>query len=252
MKNEDQKEKFLIFGFLRKILRKEEMEEFQTHLKEEEFQDRVSEETVNQYGRNQLKSKLDNIHLEVAKDQKKKRYYLRLILVFAAALLVFFCWNYISNRGNIQNVNSDQIFALYFEPYASLYDQKGETAIEEQGLILAMKAYSDRNYSKAVDLFEVHFSENTTKKSLTSFYYGIALLADNQNDKALGVLSDLKKRSSTNSLLPKEPLDWYLALTYLNRNNMKQALPLLENLASQKKNSFKQEEAKDILQKLGN
>jgi len=252
MKEGNQNDRFLIFGFLRKILSKEEKENFQDRLKDDDFQDKISEETINQYGRIQLKSKLDNIHIEVEEGRRKKKIF---IGFFIAALIVFLsaiCWFFVLNDDDLPKLEPDQIFASYFEPYPSLFEQKGNVSSEEQGIILAMKAYTDQDFSRAVRIFKMHLSASNSENSLASFYYGIALLADNQKEKARDVLLELKQSSSANNLLPQEPLQWYLALAYLKNNNVNQARPLLEWVATQKKKSFKQKEAGEIIKKLKN
>jgi len=242
----DQKDRYLIFGFLRKILNKGETKAFEERMNDEAFQDELSHETVNQYGRIQLRSKLDDIHQTVIEEQKRRLTYKYLLFAVLAILVALASWKVV-NESKPSAKKPDQLFANYFEPYANLFDQKGEKSSDEQGLAEAMEAYSTQDYSNAVRLFELHHGQGGPKRSLSSFYYSIALLAKDESGQAVKILVQLKEESNSNALLPKVPIHWYLALANPSENNVEAAKPLLEWIASQKKRSFKQTEAMDIL-----
>ncbi len=251
MKAGDQKDSFLIVGFLRNILNKEEAREFQKRMNDEAFQDKVSHETVNQNGRIQLNSKLDDIHQVVVQEQNRQRIYKLLLFSILAILVAVGGWRLVSDGA--PPMKTDLVFANYFAPYPSLFEQKGEVSSREEiGFAEAMKAYSTQDYSNSIRQFEAHLGQSETKMSLPSFYYGIALLANGQSDQALKIFKSLKDESKSNALLPKEPIHWYLALAYIEVKNYEAALPLLDWVASRKKGSFKQQEAKEILEILEN
>jgi len=250
MKKGDHKDRFLIFGFLRKMLNNEEEDSLRERLKAESFQEDVSEETVRQYSRVQLKSKLENIHSKVVEEEKRKRKVKIFALAVLVVLLAFVSWLYLSDNGTNKSSQPNQIFASYFEPYESLFDKKGEQAGTDKGFTAAMKAYSEENFRQSAILFENSLGDNLSKRSLYTFYYGVALLANDQSEKAIDVLQKLYDDSSSKTMVPNETIQWYLALAYLNENEILETKLLLENLTSRKKTNFKQKEAKEILRML--
>ncbi len=251
MKEGDQKDRFLIFGFFRKILNKEETKKFQDRMKDEVFQEKISDEAVRQYGRIQLNSKLNKIHKTIGKEKKRRRIYTCIFLAVLAILIAIICWQIVNNDSNKPpEIKPHQVFASYFEPYASLFEQKGEATTEELGFMAAMHAYTDQDYAKAARLLEKFLNQSTSKKSLPTFYYSMALLADGQSNRALNILLQLKEGSNSNTLLSKESLYWYLALAHLEESNVEEARLLLEWIANRKGKSLKKEEAKEILKRL--
>ena len=246
----DKKEEFLIFGFLRKILNKEEEEVFKSKMKDEEFQAKVSNETINQAGRIKLKSKLDDLHTSVINEQKRRRTFLRILGLSVAVLITYILWQFVIHAPNSDAQKPDQIFAQYFEPYANIFDQKGKSDTSNKDIDSAMDAYSNHQYSESIRLFEKYFKENSAKTSLSSFYYGIALLANGEHKKSLTILQELNQNKSAQTIISQTPLHWYLALAYLKSNNISEAKPLLEAVAKQNVNSFKQKEANEILKSL--
>lgn len=246
MNKGSQHNRFLIYGFLRRILNKEESELFEESMKNESFQEQLTEETINQFGRIQLKSKLDEIHLQEEISQRRRQLLSITTVSIIAILLAIFCWKSLAIEDNSSKLKTNQIFATYFEPYPSLFNQKGETSEKELDFIKAMDAYTARDYKKAVYLFETISNNHKSKKSLQSFYYGIALLANQQPTKAKEILLQLKDRP--NSPVPKQPLFWYLALSYIEENNVEEATPILESITTSSNGGFKQKEAKEILQ----
>ena len=248
MKEENQKKKILSIGFLRKQLDARDSEAFRNSLQEDDVQEQVSEEVVHQYGRQQLKSRLEDIHQTLAIEKKRRRTFLIYITVALLALLSYLGWRLSLGPVNHSIPAPTEIFATYFNAYPSVFDQKGGTASEEQELMSAMGAYAAQDYPRAIQLFETQLNQNLPKHSLHSFYYSIALLADQQVDKAIGELEALLK--SPKALLPQGPLHWYLALAYLGEGNAAAAQPILQKLAAAKQNIFKQQEAAEILKLL--
>ena len=250
MKRGDQKDGFLIFRFLRKMLNRAEHDAIKQRLNDESFLDDVSQETVRQYSRFQLKSKLEVIHSEV---EKKRHRGCRIKILFIVLLLILLgiCGMvYLSNFGSNKSKQPDEIYASYFKPYESLLDTKGKNEAEEEGYQSAMKAYSLEDFAKAAILFESAQNQSVSRGSLYSLYYGNALLADNQSEKAIDVLQKLYDESASKSPIPKEVIQWYLALAYINNSEILEAKLLFENLASQQNGSYKQKESSEILEML--
>lgn len=245
MKEGNQKEKIFSIGFLRKQLNEADSEAFRNRLKEADFQEQVSEEVVQQYGRHQLKAKLEDIHQRVEVENKQRRR-LRVFLALALiSLLSYVCWQSFS-PSNHSAPQPTELFADYFTPYPSVFDQKGAAPTGAEDLLTAMEAYTAQDYPKAIQLFEAQINQD--ENSFQRFYYGIALLADQQVGKAVNELEALQQNSS--SPLPEDPLTWYLALAYLGENNTAAAQSLLKELAVGKSSKFKQQEAAELLKLL--
>ena len=248
MKEGNQNNAKLIWGFFRRILDKEETKALRQKWEDTSFQERLSEEAVRQYGRVELKEKLENIHEIVQTEQRSRRIFLTLIFATFLAILALVCWYFVFEPLSATTTSPDQIFANYFTPYPNLFEQKGETSAKQLEFTAAMEAYAEQDYANAIRVFEQQLGQGDDGNSLFSFYYAIALLADRQSGQALRALQALQANSNT--LLPKEPLRWYLALAYLAENRATEAGPLLKELASQEPNRYKQREAEEVLKLL--
>jgi tetratricopeptide (TPR) repeat protein len=128
----------------------------------------------------------------------------------------------------------------YFEPFPALGITQGNEAKEMRNV--ALRTYAVSDFKKAIPLLEQSFQMQAD--SLLLFYKGLALLGNGQAVQAEQVLKTLHPSEN----VPKETIDWYLALTYVQLENRDKAIILLKKVANTE--GGYQTKAKELLAKL--
>ncbi|UZR98175.1 hypothetical protein [Chondrinema litorale] len=141
-----------------------------------------------------------------------------------------------------QTYSGDQLFVAYFEPYQV---DAFRSADENNEMSDAMKAYQNRDYEKAVSLFEQ--TPATDISTIDNFYWAIALLATDSGNEAIEKLDDLKSENAMPGLA--QNIDWYLALANLQVGKLKEAKAILESI-SENEQHYKNKAATELLNKL--
>lgn len=103
-------------------------------------------------------------------------------------------------------------------PVYSDYNQHEKAAFVERGehnkmLLLAQKAFNEKQYQKAIPLFETVLK--SYKKPEVIYFYAICLLETDNFSKAEDILLSLKEGTS----IYNHRATWYLALMRLKQNN---------------------------------
>lgn len=137
-----------------------------------------------------------------------------------------------------------KIYAENFKPYPNIVVPiVRDINSQEDNIREAFRYYEDREYAKATIAFRDLFLED--KIEYANFYYGISLMADNQFEKAVEVLSD------PNWKIPEKyqnQTNWYLALGYLRIDKIEKSREYLEKVIQANGSMAKQ--AKHILEKI--
>lgn len=142
----------------------------------------------------------------------------------------------------------EALFAQHFSPDAP--PQNHDEFLNE-----AIVAYTQGNYPKAIAEFEYVASTPTTRgetpeETLTIFqaqyYQALSYLAMGNTMKAIAGL----KRISTNSVLARIKVEWYLALAYLKAGQQKDAIKLFAKLAQSKTANQYSQKAQNLLEAL--
>ncbi|MDR7208425.1 tetratricopeptide repeat protein [Flavobacterium piscis] len=121
------------------------------------------------------------------------------------------------------NQNSNPDFADYNQPEQVYFMERGN--IEEE-LKKAEIAFNSKNYKTAIPLFETILKENKTPE--IQYFYGIALLEENQFVKAETVFSELKSGTS----VYKNKAIWNLALSKLKQKEYRACKEILLTIPS--------------------
>lgn len=163
--------------------------------------------------------------------------------VAATVAILAVCVAYFIN--NNQSVNTDQLFADNFMPYAALTyaPQRSDTlltSMKEQ----AFAAYSNRNYPEAISLFEDILAQS--EETIVWFYLGNAYLTQEQTEQAIAAFQQFLEADPESILYPQAT--WFLALAYLKNDQLEPAKQLLNKLAEM--DSSYSERAKKLLNSL--
>ncbi|HQK40227.1 MAG TPA: tetratricopeptide repeat protein [Flavobacterium alvei] len=115
-----------------------------------------------------------------------------------------------------QNINPT--FEDYNNPEMATFVERGDM---NENLKLAQDAFNAKEYKKAIPIFETVLKTN--KSPEIQYFYSIALLEDNQLQKAEINFSDLRYGNS----IYKNKATWYLALSKLKQKDFRSCKDIL-------------------------
>ena len=116
------------------------------------------------------------------------------------------------------------IAAEYFEPYPALGITMGDEKVDVK--TEALRTYAVNDFKKAIPLLQKAFEvENDT---MLLFYRSIAFIGIGQPSNAEVKLKDLLY----SEIVPRELVQWYLALTYIELDEKEKAYSLLKEVAN--------------------
>ncbi len=190
-----------------------------------------------------LKSTLQNFEKNI--NNKSKVLFLPKKWLVAASiiLLVGFGFWFINNSYFPSN---EQLYTQNFEPYRNIVQPvvRGESinSIEYKAFV----AYENKNYHKAINLYN---SVDNTDADYIQFYKAMCYLSLNKTNEAINLLLPVATSSnkSTSDKNFDELSNWYLGLAYLKNGENEKALSQFSLIANHPTNTFKQEEAKEII-----
>ncbi len=154
-----------------------------------------------------------------------------------AALFLF----YNNSKSTSTNINKPLI-AYLEDPSANLTRQNAK--VSNGDWLAGLEAYNNQSYSQALEYFEkvrtdeAFATDNTGQLNL---YSGVCNLRLENHDKAIEAF----KTVPTNNPMFDE-VQWYLALTYLQKGENKNATLVLQAIVDQSSH-FKKGEAKELL-----
>jgi len=143
----------------------------------------------------------------------------------------------------------EKLFVENYEPYRNIVlpIERGENAntIEQSAFI----AYENKNYHKAINLFNSVPKTNTT---YILFYKSMCYLSLNKTNEAITLLkkitySDYEANSEENF---NELANWYLALAYLNIGETEKASDQFSIIVNDDRDVYKKEDSRKILKYL--
>ncbi|MEL6863114.1 MAG: tetratricopeptide repeat protein [Bacteroidota bacterium] len=202
---------------------------------------------VENYGNQQLREQLKNIHREVISQEENpqrpaKGGSFRLMPLLAAAavllLLILAYWNWSANTNS-----SSTLFAQYYTPHPVSFASRANTS---EAQLLAIEAlYKDGQYAQALPQIEQLISETPDQASLR-LAAGIAQLELGRYEAAQTRFQEI---INSQDAFFADHAKWYLALAHLKFDFPELARPLLTELA-QSTDADHQAEAQSLLQQL--
>jgi len=173
-------------------------------------------------GRDKMKKRLKNIHLEVNRPSTlPRRIWPFLSGMVAAIVLLVGSWAYFSSATD----NSPKgLFAANYQPYELSLTSRDKTTEE----ITELNAlYNNKEYKAALPLFEKALAQNP-KDARMLLGAGISLLELDNSEKAR---SYLLRILAAQDLRLSDTANWYIAMSFLKEGNSLEAQAALETLA---------------------
>ena len=232
----------LIERYLANELSQAELKSFEDRLKSDKNlaqkveNQKLTHKAADIYAQLKTKEKVKKQFDLVAKSRNNNR---RNMLRIAAAILVLI----IAGVALFVPANySNQALAdENFEAYPDRITTMGSSSDEQ--LATAMKAYNEKDFEKAIDLFS-DLPEGITQKDLVQLYLGISMMETNQLENAKTKFQQLIDASSPQA----DAAEWYLALAFLQNNEIENAKSSLKQIVAQ--NGFQSKNAAQLLEKL--
>ncbi|MFD0964812.1 tetratricopeptide repeat protein [Pseudofulvibacter geojedonensis] len=220
--------KYLIKKFFRNELTKEEAKLFSQKKEDPLFLEELENEIIAIQSRKQLKQKLQGVGKDINNSKKARKKFFPLSIAASVILLIgaFFFFSH--------SPNNQELFNEYYNTYPNIYTQKGSENENKTIFEKTMILYDAKQYSLAKQNFEVIAAKNTLSDA-ESFYYGATLLELKNTKQAIQQFNGI----ANDSPLYKDA-QWYLALSYIQVNNIDLAKTTLQNL--QNKVSIKKQE----------
>jgi tetratricopeptide (TPR) repeat protein len=126
--------------------------------------------------------------------------------------------------------NSAGIFAQYCSTY-DLNTSRGATATTDE----MDQAYKNKNWAAVTELFK----KKKAKNNKTYFLAGMADLESKKYDDAIGMFQQvMAANSQSGSDYFEDEAEFYLAMSWLARNDVKEAMPLLDKIRADKNHLY--------------
>lgn len=133
--------------------------------------------------------------------------------VAASVVLVFGTWFIMQN--------SVPTYEEYNQHETATFSDRGDII---KNLLLAQKAFNNKDYEVAVTNFEIVLKEY--KRPEVAYFYGISLLEINKFAESEKVFNDLKAGTS----IYKDKANWYLALSNLKQKKYQESKMFLKEI----------------------
>lgn len=207
-------------------------------LKEEVVNQKLTILAIQRFAAKQMKTKLNALDQENPYEKRGWSTFLSLDnlqrLSAAAALLtvaLFFVFGIFTN-------NPDDLFDQYYEPYpnivAPVFRSDGDYTEKEEAMML----YEQGKYKQAIMAFTQVIAEEENP-SVFYFYNGLSYLSLGNSEKAIYNLQQVE-----GSCQLAEQTEWYLALAYLQANDLENTQSFLDDILQD--GAFYKENAKSL------
>jgi hypothetical protein len=139
---------------------------------------------------------------------------------------------------------NEKLFAEYYQTYPNIASSvRGE--LTEGKLQEALQQYDAANFKAALKLLQ-QILLTEPNNAAANFYAGVLYLKSEESERAV---ASLQKVIAPQDQKLAEPAEWYLALAFLQQNDLAQTRATLSKIAA-KDHAFK-EQATALLEKLG-
>jgi len=189
-----------------------------------------------------LKSMLQGFEKELSNNSKVFFLPKKWLIAASIILLIGFGFWFINNSYFPSN---EKLYARNFEPYRNIIQPvvrgKNINSIEYKAFV----AYENKNYHKAINLYN---SVDNTDADYIQFYKAMCYLSLDKTNEAINLLLPVATSNNQSDKNFNEMANWYLGLAYLKNEENKKALSQFSLIANHPTNTFKQKEAKEIIE----
>lgn len=126
----------------------------------------------------------------------------------------------------IKSDANETLFNEYFQPVTIEVKTRGLPPERGEEIQSAIENYKNNLFGNAVPVFKEYISEYPEDYEI-KLYLGIALLGNNEVEEAKQIFTELKEFDDN---YYSEYSEWYLALTYLDEDNIDKAKEILMNI----------------------
>lgn len=142
------------------------------------------------------------------------------------------------------NNNPQRIYKQFYQTYDIPDTYRSDDITDSSKLLSsAFLMYANKEFDKAIPVFE-QIKANKENSEITDIFQALSYMETNEHKKAIPLLMQL---ANDESMFP-EVANWYLGLCYLKTENLEKALPIFEMLSE--KDNYYSPKAKRILEKL--
>ncbi len=180
----------------------------------------------------ELREKLSYIYDKTIIKEGNRKVFMtkKIVLLIAAVLLI------IVGIGSLillqtQSLTNQEIYTKYAQNYNIGSDIRSNSEIE---LKEAIDYYRNRQYKKALPLFEVYIDNKREINYGVYLCMGISYTETGKNEKAISYFNEIIK----NSNIFIEQAQWYLGLSYLKADKTIKAKEIFEEISTDKKHYY--------------
>jgi TolA-binding protein len=200
----------------------------------------------------ELREMLDEIHEEVTSNVKnssmqKRKGIIRILFSrwqYAAAAVIFLLAFTAVLFFTIRPSLNERLYAQYFKPLDGTSLVRSDKQEDMSNRQSAMNEYNDEHYEKSWMMLK-DISNRDTADAEVYFYRGISAMEINDLNDAISSFNIVIKNSTS---LYIDEATWYLALSYLKKNDRLVAETQFKKIVES--NSNHKDEAQEILEKL--
>lgn len=223
------KEKFSLEEEIFKSLNKEEWSfiEDKNHTKVKEYEKIFKNEETKEIKKILKKEKEKYQKTQNKKTNKKRSYYIAAALV----ALIISLYNIINTKESTQNI----VVNYLNETELPSIIERGE---QQNELAKAQKLFENKEYNKALQIFEKEMQNQKNTKSVIYLYTGVSQMQINKLEEANKTFQKLIE----SELLDAPKGKWYKALVYIKMNKIKEAKEILNTIVKSKTYNFKKAE----------
>jgi len=234
-----------IEDYLMGNLKKEEVADFEKEmavnvdLKEEVERIKLIRDSIEQYGDDELKKKLDPIHEEVSTEKSELIYYFNLKKMLAASAVLVFLVSSVFLLNVFDSRNTEDIYKRYYEAPQFNSTSRGSN----KQLSIAESYYKEKDYTNAFLIFKEEKAKNPEQLNLV-FYMAICAHEIGQYSTASALFEDI---ITENHPALADDAKWYISMNYINQDRVDEAKKYLEQLKNDS-SSFYNSRANKILE----
>lgn len=177
-------------------------------------------------GRNELKSKLDQLEQKALKVSYRVPFRSKFFL-YAAAAVIAFVLSVLAYRYIAKPETPQHVYAMYFTPYPNVVAPITREKPITGSVSEAFRQYESGHYANAIHLFNL-LPDNNTDESLL-FYNANAYMALGNTESALEIF----KKQLPASRHFRQQILWYMALCYLHQEDIAHTHQIIEQMQAE-------------------